>query len=315
MTPTILIAGATGNTGRSVVETLSSFLGKRDTSAGFRVVALTRSAGSSAAQHLGSLPGITVIEKNWVEVNAAWLREQNVVKAFIASHANTNQFAEESTFHQAALKAGVKYVVRISTTAANVRPDSDAFYPRSHWAIETMLGSPEFKGLQWTSLQPNIFFSLHLHGAVDFVKDYRRTKTQGILKLIPDADAPVGAIHGDDVGTFAAHLLWEQDPSRHNGAKYILNGPTDITGRQIVKWVEEAIGEPVKDVVFRDVSLVDAKVSASKESKNVILSLKAAPVSLWEGKCTTSTTSKEVLEIAAPSRSAADWWKALLSSV
>ncbi|KAK1471347.1 hypothetical protein CTAM01_16564 [Colletotrichum tamarilloi] len=314
MTPTILIAGATGNTGRSVVETLSRFLNNSDASPNTRILALTRSIDSSTAQHLASLPTVTMIEKNWVDINASWLREQNVIKAFIASHNNPNQFAEESTFHQAALKAGVRYVVRISTTAANVRPDSEAYHPRTHWAIEAMLSSPEFKELKWTSLQPNIFFSGYLYSAVEFVKEYRQTKKQGTLKLIADKDAPVGAIDTDDIGTFAAHLLWYQDPSLHNGAKYVLNGPTDVTGRDIVQWVEEAIGELVDTVEFRDTSLVDAMVLATKESKNVISSIKAAPVTLWEGKCPASTTSKEVIEIAAPSRSAVNAWKALLST-
>ncbi|KXH49651.1 hypothetical protein CNYM01_01505 [Colletotrichum nymphaeae SA-01] len=314
MTPTILIAGATGNTGRSVVETLSRFLKNSDVSPDTRILALTRSIDSSAAQHLASLPSVTMIEKNWVDINASWLREENVIKAFIASHNGPSQFAEESTFHQAALMAGVQYVVRISTTAANVRPDFEAYYPRTHWAIETILSSPEFKELKWTSLQPNIFFSAHLYSAVEFVKEYRQTKKQGILKLIADKDAPVGAIDPDDIGTFAAHLLWKEDPSRHNGAKYVLNGPTDVTGRDIVKWVEEAIGEPVDNVEYRDVSLVDAMVLATKESKNLISSIKAAPVTLWEGKCPASTTSKEVIEIAAPNRSVIDAWKALLSA-
>ncbi|KAK1489128.1 hypothetical protein CTAM01_11277 [Colletotrichum tamarilloi] len=278
MTPTILIAGATGNTGRSVVETLSRFLGNSDVSPDTRILALTRSIDSSAAQHLASLPSVTVIEKNWVDINASWLREQNVIKAFIASHNGPSQFAEESTFHQAALMAGVQYVVRISTTAANVRPDFEAYYPRTHWAIETMLSSPEFRELKWTSLQPNIFFSAHLYSAVEFVKEYRQTKKQGILKLIADKDAPVGAIDPDDIV------------------------------------MEEAIGEPVDNVEYRDVSLVDAMVLATKESKNVISSIKAAPVTLWEGKCPASTTSKEVIEIAAPNRSVIDAWKALLSA-
>ncbi|KAK1640742.1 NmrA-like family protein [Colletotrichum phormii] len=308
MTPTILIAGATGNTGRSVVETLSHFVSSSDAPPNIRILALTRSIPSSTAKRLASLPNIIFAEKNWVDIDALWLREQKISKAFIASHSSPNQFAEESTFHQAALKTGVQYVVRISTTAPNVRPDSYAYHPRAHWAIETMLGSPDFKELKWTSLRPNIFFSLHLYGAVEFVREYRQTKKQGTLRLIADKDAPVGAIDGDDVGTFAAHLLWDQDPSRHNGKKYILNGPTDVTGRDIVQWVEEAIGAPVESVQFRDVSLVDAMASATKESKNVILSMKAAPVSLWEGKCPASTTSKEVIELLAPSRSVVDAW-------
>jgi hypothetical protein len=47
-----------------------------------------------------------------------------VVRLFIASHNNVSHFAEESQFHYFALQAGVKYAVRVSTTAHSVRPVS-----------------------------------------------------------------------------------------------------------------------------------------------------------------------------------------------
>ena len=157
MTPSILIVGATGNTGRAVARTLPKLLQSNGTLTGNRIIALTRSSSSPVAHDLARLPGVEVIEQNWVEITADWLREHEVARAFIASHNEPNQFAEESTFYFNALSAGVKYVVRISTTGVNVRPDCPAYYPRQHWAVEVLLDSPEFKNLQWTSLQPNIF--------------------------------------------------------------------------------------------------------------------------------------------------------------
>ena len=121
MTPSFLIVGATGNTGKSLVETLSNILDTHATFSGYRILAQTRSVSGATAKRLAQLPHVEVVEQNWVEITAAWLREHNVVRAFIASHNQPNQFAEESTFHLAALNAGVEYVVRISTTAANVR--------------------------------------------------------------------------------------------------------------------------------------------------------------------------------------------------
>ncbi|KAL4909349.1 hypothetical protein BDW74DRAFT_174550 [Aspergillus multicolor] len=118
--PTFLIVGATGN---------------------------TRQAVTPAAQNLAKIPGAEVIQYNWTDITADWLREWHVVRAFITPHNGPNQFAEESAFHVAALNARVEYVVRISTTAPNVRPDSEAYYSRQHWAIETLLGSPEFSAL------------------------------------------------------------------------------------------------------------------------------------------------------------------------
>lgn len=312
MAPSILIAGATGNTGRNVVQTLSKLLDTNNVIAGHRLLALTRSSKSPVAQQLAKLPGVEVIEKSWVEVTPGWLREHEVTRAFIASHNEPNQFAEESTFHLAALHAGVKYVVRISTTAANVRPDCEAYYPRSHWAIEAMLSSPEFKGLQWTSLQPNAFSPFILYPAVEFIKKYRETGKQDALRLLAPANAPMGAIDPDDVGAFAAKLLCEEDPSAHNNARYVLNGPEDITGKQIVEMVEQRIGAKVEDVAFADMSFVDGMASASRESPNVILSIKNALNTTREGKATASTTSPEVLKLGAPKRTPEDVMKTLL---
>ena len=86
MAPTILIVGATGNTGRSVVETLSSSVDSSETPAGHRIIALTRSSDSPAAQKLAKMPNVSVEEKTWVDISPDWLRERNVVKAFVSQH-------------------------------------------------------------------------------------------------------------------------------------------------------------------------------------------------------------------------------------
>ncbi|KAM5360858.1 hypothetical protein ACJZ2D_013487 [Fusarium nematophilum] len=312
MAPTILVAGATGNTGRGVVETLSELLKTNTTFSGHRILALTRSSSGAAAQQLAKLPSVQVVEQNWVEITPDWLRERNVVRAFIASHNQPNQFAEESTFHQAALEAGVQYVVRISTTAANVRPDCPAYYPRTHWAIEALLSSPEFQGLRWTSLQPNIFTQLYLSPAVELVQNFRRTGKQDTLRLMASEDGPVGIVDPHEVGLLAAHLLTQDDVTPHDKARYVLNGPEDITGRQVVAMAEQYMGARVEDVSFRDLSFIDHMAAQTQESKNVILSIKHAPKTAWEGKCTASTTSNEVLRLAAPKNAPAKMFKAML---
>lgn len=312
MAPTILIIGATGNTGQETVRTLSKLLESTQTFSDYRILAQTRSSSSSTAQQLAKLPHVEVEEYHWPNITAEWLRERTVIRAFIASHNQPNQFAEESTFHLAALNAGVKYVVRISTTAANVRPDSIAYYPRSHWAIETMLSTPEFSALHWTSLQPNVFSQFYLATAAELIKKYRETGEQETLRLVASADGPVGIIDSDEVGVVAARLLVQEDSAVHNKAKYVLNGPEDVTGKQIVKMVEEYIGTKVKDVMFKDVAFVEQMAAASQESKNVILSIKHAVETAWEGKCTAATTSREVLGLAAPKRTPAEVLKTLL---
>lgn len=305
MAPTILIVGATGNTGRSVVQTLPTLLQSTDLSA-HRIIALTRSVSSPAAQSLAKLPGVELVEQNWVEIEENWLREHEVARVFIASHNLPNHFAEEGQFLVNALRAGVKYVVRISTTAANVHPDFPAYYPRSHWAIETMLGQPEFKHLHWSSLQPNGFLPMFLTPTAEFIKEFKKTGKQGSLSLVVDAGTPTGLIDSYDVGVVAAHLLAQENTTSHNQARYVLNGPEDITGQEIVKMAEQYIGERIRDIKFKDLAFIDQMAENGTESKNVIRSIKFAPVTSWEGKTKAETTSKEILDLYAPKRTAAD---------
>lgn len=312
MAPAFLVVGATGNTGKGVVETLPELLKASKVFSDHRILALTRSKDSAVAQQIAKLPGVEVVEQTWTEITADWLRQNEVVRAFIASHNEPTQFAEESAFLLNALNAGVEYVVRISTTAANVYPDCQTYYPRSHWAIEALLSSPEFEALKWSSLQPNVFLSIVVGPITESIKQYRKTGKPAKISTILAADAPVAPIDGAEVGVFAAHLLAQKDIDVHNKAKYVLNGPEDITGRQLVKMAEEHMDAKVEDTTFKDVSFVDAMAANSKGSKNLVLSLKRSQETGWAGKCTASTTSKEVLEIAPPKRTAAEVLDAML---
>lgn len=108
MTPTILVVGATGNTGRQVVETLPSLIKNTKSLAYHRILCLTRSASSDAAKKLAQIPDVEVVEQNWVEIEAAWLEDHSVERVFVASHNEPNHFAEEGQFYAKCLRAGVK---------------------------------------------------------------------------------------------------------------------------------------------------------------------------------------------------------------
>lgn len=313
MSPTILVIGATGNTGKSVVKTLSDSIKSSKGFANHRILALTRTSKGAGAQEIAKLPGVEVAEKAWLEITSDWLQENQVERVFIASHNEASQFAEESTFHLAALKGGVDYVVRISTTAANVRPDCGAYYPRAHWAIEAMLSSPEFAKLKWTSLQPAVFLPMWVSSAVDAIKEFRETGKQSKpLRLMAAENGLCAAVHPDDVGAFAGELLLTDDIRAHNKQRYEINGPEDITGRQIVEMTEKEIGQKI-DAKYKDMSFGAEYMENAGTLKPLIRSVIEAAFVNWNGSCVASGTSKEVLELRAPKITAADTIKAMLS--
>ncbi|KAI6841107.1 hypothetical protein KC340_g7831 [Hortaea werneckii] len=216
----------------------------------------------------------------------------------------------------AALDAEVEYVVRTSTTAATVRPNFRSYYPRAHWAIEAMLGSTEFGALKWTSLQPNAFSTGYLAPAAQHVKHYKRTGEQPPLSLMMAKDAPVAPNDPSEVGAFAARLLALNDPSPHNRAKYVLNGPEGITGEQMVHLIEQHIGTKVDNVVYQDISFIDGLVASGfggpGQSKTVMASIKYGLMTMWEGSCNAAMTSKEVKELGQPKRTPSDVLETLL---
>lgn len=312
MTFTILIVGATGNTGRKVVETLPTLLKTSQSLSGYRILCLTRSAHSDAAQKLAKIPGVELAEQNWVNITASWLREQNVERVFIASHNFPVHFAEESEFYLNCLRAGVKYVVRISTIAAVVRSDALGYYQRAHWAIESILSSPPYKKLGWTSLQPHIFLPMVFAPAVDFIKEYRKTGEQGKLALFVDESKPAALIDPDDVGRAAAHLIASNDFLPYSGKRLVLNGPKKITGAQIVELIEKHIGTKVEEVVWNDGTLIEQMAEQSPENKNIILAVKDAMTEYWNSEIEDALTSKEILELCPPKRTPAEVLENLL---
>lgn len=169
-----------------------------------------------------------------------------------------------------------------------------------------MLSQPEFNDVHWTSLQPNGFYSSFLGPAIEFIKDYRETGKQGHLSIMIEANTPTALVDSRDVGAVGAALLAQEDTTPHNQARYVLNGPKDTTGEEIRILVEQHIGQPVEDVRYKDLSFIENMAANTSESKKVMLSIKKAIVTSWEGQAKAETTSKQILELCPPRRTVAE---------
>jgi uncharacterized protein YbjT (DUF2867 family) len=137
--------------------------------------------------------------------------------------------------------------------------------------------------------------------ALELTKEHKKTGEQGPLSMIMDTNSPNAVIDSYDVGVFAAHLLASEQTEKHNKAKYVLTGPEDVTGEQIVKLVEGYLGEPVKDVKYKDFSVIDAWAESMPEQRTLIKAIGRAGGAIWGGSAL-ETRSKEVPEIYMPSR-------------
>ncbi|KAL5343408.1 hypothetical protein BJX70DRAFT_354098 [Aspergillus crustosus] len=138
---TILVIGATGNTGKSVVRNLPTLLESHSSTARYRVLGLTRSLNSPVSQNLAVLPHVEMQEKDWTTIHAAWLKSRRVVRVYIAPHKLPHQFVEVSA---------VEYI----------SPTNPVSYGRSHWAIE------------------NLFTASYLASTEDWIKTFRETASK-----------------------------------------------------------------------------------------------------------------------------------------
>lgn len=302
--PSILVVGATGNTGGGVLQHLASVLPYNNLFSKHRLIGLTRNKEGSTAKELAKLPNVEMMEKDWVLIDAEWLRSHDVKRIFMASAVGPSQFQDESLFLNAALSAGVEYVVRISTTVCNVSPNTPVFYGRNHWAIETMLGQPEFNSMAWTSLQPNVFTAQFIPQFEAWLKTYREKGEKTPFGYMLDADHGVAIIDPVEVGIIAGHLLAEENISGHSGKKYILVGPEDATGKEVIKVLEKHAGTTVDDVRFKDQSFLEfARKGGMPET--VLQSLGKAPQASWTGGSSikATPTSPEVMKLYAPKHS------------
>lgn len=106
-----------------------------------------------------------------------------------------------------------------------------------------------------------------------------------------------------DVGRIAGCLLALDELGMHSKQRYILSGPEDISGNDIIKLVENIIGEPVKEKVFKDTDWLQYMVKSGQFPAKALPLTLAGFECLWDGSCTCSgpSTSQLVLNLAAPS--------------
>lgn len=207
---TILVTGATGSVGRHVVGELLK--------AGEDGRALTRRPESA-----GLPAGAQVLAGDLERPETVRDALAGVEKLFLFPVAETAQEVVDL-----AVEAGVRRIVVLSSAAVTAGWDTDFHLP-----VERAV---EASGLEWTHVRPGEFAvnSLHMWGP-----SVRARRT--VVDPYPDsAGTPV---HEWDIADVVAAALMED---RHTGVAYTLSGPLEVTNREKVAAIAEAIGEEVR---------------------------------------------------------------------
>ena len=204
-TPTILVLGATGKTGRRVAARLRE--------RGTRVRAASRSAEtpfdwSDSTTWDAALDGSTAV---YIVAPAA----PGPVHEFVAR----------------AESAGVQRLVLLSGRGADTWGDS-GFGVNMRDAEDAVRAS----ALEWTILRPNNF-------AQNFDEELWHAPVLAGELALPAGPVPEPFIDIEDVADVAATVLTE--PERHAGRVYELSGPRAITFEEAAELISKAAGVPV----------------------------------------------------------------------
>ena len=223
--PTILVTGATGWSGSAVIR---EFARRSE-----EVRALVRSRAKACA--LKTLPTVELVEGDMLQPETLGAALDGVDRVLLISSANERMLETQCTFIDAAKKAGVRHIVKLSGAESGVGFNQRNFrFTRMHEDIERYL---EGSGLAWTHLRPSQFMQVYLREGPTIVAED--------AFFLPMENAKLSPIDVEDIAQVAFALLYS---GGHEGKSYDMTGPEALTMTEIAKQISRAIGKTVRYV-------------------------------------------------------------------
>jgi uncharacterized protein YbjT (DUF2867 family) len=231
----ILVTGATGNTGRPLVEALVRL--------GAPVRAMVRDRASQA-----KLPdGAQVAVADFDDPASLAAALDGAGRAYLVTPSSEQAEAQQKRFADLAAAAGVRHLVVLSQLAA--AEDSPVRFLRYHAAVERHVRD---LGIGYTFLRPNLFFQGLLALAKPIAAEGRF--------FAPIGNTPVSAVDVRDIADVAAAALTQ---AGHERATYTLTGPAAVTHAEMATALGAALG--------REITFIDVPPEAFADSLHGIL--------------------------------------------
>lgn len=218
----VFVAGATGNTGRPLVEEL------------YRRGASVRAMVRRPDDVVPGNPEKVVADFDDVDSIRAALRGAR--RAYLVTPSSERAEEQQRNFVDAAREAGVERLVLLSQLGA--RADSPVRFLRYHAAVEEHVRD---SGIEFTFLRPNLYFQGLFAVAAAIIE-------QGVLPA-PIGDAAVSAVDVRDIAAVAAAALTQD---AYGQATYTITGRRAITHAAMADAIANATG---RDVRFLDTAL------------------------------------------------------------
>jgi uncharacterized protein YbjT (DUF2867 family) len=227
----ILVIGATGKTGRGVVDALRS--------RGADVLPASRT------------PGAGGVRFDWAD-RGTWKPALQGVEGLYTVGPYAQPNAAVLVHELLATAAAVRRIVLLSVIGADRLPD---VVPMAGWERDV-----QESGKEWTILRPNWFQQNFVEGFLPSLRD------RGMLEL-PAADARVSFVDTRDVAATAAAALATDG---HFGRTYELTGPQALTHTEALEVLGEAAGRELQYTALDPAQHAEHMRAAGTAERSVI---------------------------------------------
>jgi uncharacterized protein YbjT (DUF2867 family) len=277
----MLLIGATGKVGQRLVPLLVA--------AGVRPTLLVRDVDKATRLYGDQVDYVKGDLADPASVDAA-MAGQDVV--YLANGQTDDQVALEKTAIDAAVKAGVKRIVKISAMAADLgKIDGPNPFARWHAEIEEYLaGSP----LAVTILRPNMFDD-NLLGSAAQIATGQLYSTTG--------SGRTAWVHPRDIAELAAAALLDDS---HAGRVYNVTGPEALTHDELAERFTSILGTPVQHITIDDDAFRGALGSAGLPAWVVDAYVEMNARTVRDGLA--STVSEDVPTVLGRPATSVDVW-------
>jgi uncharacterized protein YbjT (DUF2867 family) len=220
----IFITGATGSVGTQLVKKLAVL------DIPFKALVRTSDSGDL----LRNLSNAEIVVGDMAEENSLIDSLQGIDSTFLLTNSSEEAERLQLNFVNAAYKAGVKHIVKLSQFAADVH--SPVRFLRYHATVENRIKE---LGFTYTFLRPN----LYMQGLYAF-RDHIKTDGRFYASI---GNAAISAVDIRDIAAVAAIALTEEG---HENKIYNITGPEALTHYQMAEVFSRILG---KQISFIDV--------------------------------------------------------------
>ncbi len=215
----ILVTGATGTIGSSTVKALKA--------RGARL-----KVGSRSPEKITD-PGVEAVALDWEKPETFGPALQGVEKVFLLTPNSDKQAVYTQALVEAAKKAGVKHIARVSVLGADNEPG--IFLGRMHREAEKAI---QASGIAWTMVRPTFFME-------NFVNYYGVDPKKDGDVYLAHGQGKTAWVDGRDVGEVSAAVLMVPG---HEGKLYDLTGPEALGDQEVLDVLGEALGHKYRYV-------------------------------------------------------------------